>query len=127
MSFVPDHLLYTKDHEWLSKDSNECTIGITDHAQDSLGDVTFVEMPQAGTQFSKGEVFGVIESVKAASDLYMPVSGVISKVNDSLNDSPEMVNLHPYDDGWIVKIEPSNQDEFSDLLAHTDYEKEIGS
>ena len=127
MSFVPDNLLYTKDHEWLSQDSNECTIGITDHAQDSRGDVTFVEMPQAGTQFSKGEVFGVIESVKAASDLYMPVSGVISKVNDSLNDSPEMVNLHPYDDGWIVKIEPSNQDEFNDLLAHTDYEKEIGS
>ena len=72
-------------------------------------------------------MFGVIESVKAASDLYMPVSGVISKVNDSLNDSPEMVNLHPYDDGWIVKIEPSNQDELNDLLAHTDYEKEIGS
>ena len=128
MSEVPENLKFTKDHEWLVSESTDSyVIGITDHAQDSLGDVTFVELPDVGTCFSRGDVFGVVESVKAASDLYMPVGGQISEVNEKLEDSPEKLNESPYDDGWIIKIKPNLDDELSTLLTSEEYKNEIGA
>ncbi|MAH25408.1 MAG: glycine cleavage system protein H [Opitutae bacterium] len=127
MSVVPENLKFTKDHEWLVDDGgNSFVIGITDHAQDSLGDVTFVELPEVGSSFSRGEVFGVVESVKAASDLYMPVGGEVLEINEELGDSPEKLNESPYDDGWIIKIKSSASEEMSFLLTADQYKEEIG-
>jgi glycine cleavage system H protein len=127
MSDVPENLKFTKDHEWLVQDNdNSFVVGITDHAQDSLGDVTFVELPEVGTSFSRGEVFGVVESVKAASDLYMPVGGEILEVNEELGDSPEKLNESPYGDGWIIKIKSNAIEELSSLLTADQYKEEIG-
>ena len=127
MSNIPENLLYTDDHEWILKESEQCfSVGITDYAQDSLGDVTFVEVPEVGTEFSKGDVFGVVESVKAASDLFMPVSGEIVEVNEDLNDSPELINDAPYEGGWIIKVKISDSDH-SHLLSPDDYSKVTGS
>ena len=127
MSNIPENLLYTDDHEWILKESEQCfSVGITDYAQDSLGDVTFVEVPEVGTEFSKGDVFGVVESVKAASDLFMPVSGEIVEVNEDLNDSPELINDAPYKGGWIIKVKVSETDQFH-LLSPDDYSKVTGS
>ena len=127
MSNIPENLLYTDDHEWILKESEQCfSVGITDYAQDSLGDVTFVEVPEVGTEFSKGDVFGVVESVKAASDLFMPVSGEIVEVNEDLNDSPELINEAPYEGGWIIKVKISDTDQ-SHLLSPDDYSKVPGS
>lgn len=105
MSQVPGALLYTKDHEWiqLHKD-NTATVGITDHAQESLGDITFVEFPSAGESFSRGDTFGVVESVKAASDLYMPLDAEVLEVNDEVDAEPELLNSDPYQKGWLLKI-----------------------
>ena len=127
MSNIPENLLYTDDHEWILKESEQFfSVGITDYAQDSLGDVTFVEVPEVGTEFSKGDVFGVVESVKAASDLFMPVSGEIVEVNEDLNDSPELINEAPYAGGWIIKVKISDTDQ-SHLLSPDDYSKVTGS
>jgi glycine cleavage system H protein len=127
MSDVPENLKFTKDHEWLVQDNDiSFVVGITDHAQDSLGDVTFVELPEIGTSFSRGEVFGVVESVKAASDLYMPVGGEILEVNEELGDSPEKLNESPYGDGWIIKIKSNANEELSSLLTADQYKEEIG-
>ena len=127
MSDVPENLKFTKDHEWLVQDNdNSFVVGITDHAQDSLGDVTFVELPEIGTSFSRGEVFGVVESVKAASDLYMPVGGEILEINEELGDSPEKLNESPYGDGWIIKIKSNASEELSSLLTADQYKEEIG-
>lgn len=127
MSTVPANFKYTSDHEWLDDENKDsCSVGITDHAQDSLGDVTFVELPDVGNTFSKGEVFGVVESVKAASDLYMPVSGKILEVNEKLTDSPEILNQNPYVEGWLIKIKPSPDEDFKDLLSADEYKQEIG-
>jgi glycine cleavage system H protein len=127
MSDVPENLKFTKDHEWLVQDNDiSFVVGITDHAQDSLGDVTFVELPEVGTSFSRGEVFGVVESVKAASDLYMPVGGEILEVNEELGDSPEKLNESPYGDGWIIKIKSNAIEELSSLLTADQYKEEIG-
>lgn len=127
MSNIPENLLYTDDHEWILKESEQCfSVGITDYAQDSLGDVTFVEVPEVGTEFSKGDVFGVVESVKAASDLFMPVSGEIVEVNEDLNDSPELINDAPYEGGWIIKVKISDTDQ-SHLLSPDEYSKVTGS
>jgi len=127
MSDVPENLKFTKDHEWLVDDGgNSYVVGITDHAQDSLGDVTFVELPEIGTSFSRGDVFGVVESVKAASDLYMPVGGEILEINEELGDSPERLNESPYGDGWIIKIKPTASDQLSSLLTADQYKEEIG-
>lgn len=123
---IPENLKYTSDHEWVSSSESELLIGITDHAQDSLGDVTFVELPDVGARFGEKEVFGVVESVKAASDLYMPVAGEIIGVNDGLNDSPETVNSDPYGDGWMIKVRPDQPDSISNLLDAQSYGKEIG-
>ena len=123
---IPNELKYTSDHEWVRMEGEDFVIGITDHAQDSLGDVTFVELPDIGARFEDKAVFGVVESVKAASDLYMPVTGEVIEVNNSLNDSPENVNSDPYGNGWMIKIRPDQTDSIGSLLDADAYSKEIG-
>jgi glycine cleavage system H protein len=123
---IPNELKYTSDHEWVRMEGENFVIGITDHAQDSLGDVTFVELPDIGSRFDDKAVFGVVESVKAASDLYMPVTGEVIEVNDSLNDSPENVNSDPYGNGWMIKIRVDQSDSIGSLLDADAYSKEIG-
>jgi glycine cleavage system H protein len=123
---IPNELKYTSDHEWVRIEGEDFVIGITDHAQNSLGDVTFVELPDIGAKFEDKAVFGVVESVKAASDLYMPVTGEVIEVNDSLNDSPENVNSDPYGNGWMIKIRPDQVDSIGSLLDADAYSKEIG-
>ncbi|MAL85788.1 MAG: glycine cleavage system protein H [Opitutae bacterium] len=128
MSKIPSNLFYTKDHEWIvEEEGGSFLIGITDHAQENLGDVTYVEMPSVGDEFENGEVFGVVESVKAASDLYMPISGKVTEVNDELNDFPEKVNSDPYSDGWMIRILPKSNANLETLLNHTQYSSEIGN
>ncbi|SOC57295.1 glycine cleavage system H protein [Chromohalobacter canadensis] len=123
MSHIPANLHYTDSHEWvLDNNDGTVTIGITDHAQESLGDVVFVELPETGRQLDAGEEFGVIESVKAASDLYLPLSGEVVAVNESLEDSPESVNDHPYEDGWIIKLKLAEPDALEALLDATAYD-----
>jgi len=127
MTEIPTDLLYTKDHEWIKKESDgSCLIGITYHAQDSLGDVTFVELPSVGETFDQGSVFGVVESVKAASDLYMPLTGEVTETNEELNDSPEQVNSDPYTGGWMIRIKPSGSINTKELLDAESYGSEIG-
>ena len=114
---------YQDSHEWARWEDDLIVCGITDHAQDSLSDVVFVELPEAGDTLEKGDTFGVVESVKAASDLYMPMSGEIVETNESLEDEPELVNSDPYGQGWMIKIKPSNRDEWDGLLSGEDYQK----
>jgi len=124
MSEVPDDLSYTKEHEWLSLDDDgNVKVGITDHAQDALSDVVFVELPEIGSSFSKGDSMAVAESVKAASDIYAPVSGKVVSVNTKLEESPELINESPYDFGWMVTIEPTG--ELEDLLDSDSYQELI--
>ena len=117
MSQIPAELLYTKDHEWL-KASNDGTaiVGITDYAQESLGDITFVEFPEVGETFGSGETFGVVESVKAASDLYMPVDAEILEINESVDSSPELLNGDPYEAGWLLKIKLTDASQLDGLM-----------
>ncbi len=122
MTKIPTELKYTNDHEWLKIENEVGIIGITDHAQESLGDITFVELPSPGDSLAKGDVFGVVESVKAASDLYMPVGGEILEVNAELENSPEILNKNPYENGWLLKIKIQDQAETESLLSASDYE-----
>jgi glycine cleavage system H protein len=128
---VPEGLKYTKEHEWARIERNRVVVGITDFAQEELGDVVFVELPEPGTAVAAEGTFGVVESVKAVSDLYCPVSGTVIEVNTDLEDHPELVNDSPYEDGWMIVIEPSNSAEFNELLSAADYrhylENEVGS
>ena len=117
---IPDDLQYTKSHEWVRMEEDTATIGITDHAQDELGDVVFVELPEVGATIGAGDSFGTIESVKAVSDLYTPVGGEVVEVNSSLEDAPEKINDDPYGEGWIVKLSTSEE---ADLLSPEEYEK----
>jgi glycine cleavage system H protein len=117
---VPEELQYTKSHEWVRTEGDTATIGITDHAQEELGDIVFVELPEQGATIDAGDSFGTIESVKAVSDLYAPVGGEVVEVNEALNDSPEKINEDPYGDGWIVKFRVSEE---GDLLSASDYER----
>jgi glycine cleavage system H protein len=116
---------YQKSHEWTRQEGDLIVCGITDHAQDSLSDVVYVELPDIGRVLNKGEVFGVVESVKAASDLYMPMSGEIIEINEALADTPETVNTNPYGAGWMIKIKPSNPSEWDSLLSGAEYEQGI--
>ncbi|WP_129138385.1 glycine cleavage system protein GcvH [Modicisalibacter coralii] len=117
MSNIPANLRYTDSHEWiLDNGDGTVTIGITDHAQEALGDVVFVELPDVGRELDAGEEFGVIESVKAASDLYAPLAGEIVAVNEALEDAPETVNESPYEEGWIARVKPSDSAALDDLL-----------
>ncbi|GAB4183807.1 MAG: glycine cleavage system protein GcvH [Geothermobacteraceae bacterium] len=118
----PEELKYTEEHEWVMVEDEVVTVGITDFAQDALGDVVFVELPEVGTQVEAGKPFGVVESVKAVSDIYAPVSGEVVEVNDELPDSPELVNTSPYEDGWMVKIRLSDPEELDKLLEADAYE-----
>jgi glycine cleavage system H protein len=119
---VPGDLQYTKSHEWVRREEGTATIGITDHAQDELGDVVFVELPEKGTSFSAGDSFGTVESVKAVSDLYAPVGGEVVEVNETLNDNPELINEEPYGGGWMIRLRIS---EDGDLLSAEEYEKVV--
>lgn len=121
----PKDLKYTKEHEWLKVEGNIATVGITDYAQDSLGDVVYVELPQEGGSVTKNEPFGVVESVKAVSDLYSPVSGSVSEVNDAIIDSPEAINEDPYGDAWMIKVEIANPGELDDLMTADEYQKYV--
>ena len=117
---VPDDLKYTKSHEWVRTEGDTATIGITEHAQEELGDVVFVELPDEGATIEAGESFGTVESVKAVSDLYTPVGGEVVEVNSSLEDAPEKINDDPYGEGWIVKLRTSDE---ADLLSPEEYEE----
>ena len=124
MSIVPDNLNYTVEHEWLTvQEDGQARVGITDYAQDSLSDVVFVELPEVGKQFTRGDVMAVAESVKAASDIYAPISGKIVSINEKLEESPELVNESPYEFGWMVLIEPKG--EVNGLLDAASYRESI--
>ncbi len=122
MSDIPADLLYTKDHEWLKvHEDGTATIGITDYAQESLGDITFVEFPSSGESFAAGDTFGVVESVKAASDLYMPVDAEVLEINEEVDAGPELLNDDPYKAGWLLKIKPSEPAQLEKLLNDEAY------
>ncbi len=128
MSNVPAELHYAKSHEWVRKnDDGTLTIGISDHAQALLGDMVFVDVPEAGRSFEQAEDCAVVESVKAASDVYCPVSGEVVEANEALVDSPEMINADPYVDGWIFTLKPSNMSEFSELMSADEYAEYVAS
>jgi glycine cleavage system H protein len=119
---IPDDLQYTRSHEWVRAEDGTVTIGITDHAQEELGDVVFVELPDVGDTIGAGDSFGTVESVKAVSDLYTPVGGEVVEVNSSLEDAPEKINDDPYGEGWIVKLRTTDE---ADLLSPEEYEKVV--
>lgn len=128
MSDVPQELKYTKSHEWVRReDDGSVTIGITDHAQDLLGDLVFVEVPEVGTVFAAGEDCAVVESVKAASDVYSPLAGEVTEANESLADAPEVINSDAYGDGWIFKLKLSDENELDELLDAAAYAEQIAA
>lgn len=122
MANVPEDLHYSKDHEWVRVDGEEAVIGITDYAQNSLGDVVYVELPKSGDEFGASESFGSVESVKAVSEVFTPVSGMVTTINESLADEPEKVNSDPYGEGWMVRLRMSNAGEVDSLLTAAEYE-----
>ena len=124
---IPEELLYTKEHEWVSIDSKSARVGITTYAQEQLGDITFVELPEIGKTIKQFEQFTTIESVKAASDVYAPMSGVVVEVNKDLENTPELMNQSPYEKGWIAEIEISDQSEKNKLMDAAEYEKYIAN
>lgn len=124
MAEFPDNLKFAKSHEWARLEADgTVTVGISDHAQDALGDVVFVELPEVDATMEAGGEAGVVESVKAASDIYSPVSGTVTEINDELEDNPEIVNESPYDKGWFFRLTPSNVDELDSLLTSGDYQQ----
>ncbi len=125
MSKTPAELKYAPSHEWVRVDGDVATVGITDHAQDALGDLVYVELPEVGDTVAAQDEAGVVESVKAASDIYAPVSGEIIAINEALGDSPEIVNSDPYHDGWMYKIRMSDPAELEDLLSAEDYDAKV--
>ena len=128
MSNVPSDLLYTKSHEWVRReDDGTVTIGITDHAQELLGDLVFVETPEVGGNFDAGDDCAVVESVKAASDVYAPISGEVVESNELLANAPETINAEPYGDGWIFRIKPSDETELEDLMDAEAYAEQIAA
>ncbi|HXG24834.1 MAG TPA: glycine cleavage system protein GcvH [Chthonomonadales bacterium] len=122
---IPSDLKYTKTHEWVRVNGDIATIGITDYAQSELGDIVFLELPEAGRILAQDEVFGTVESVKAVSDLYSPVSGEVVEVNHAIVDATETVNEDPYGSGWMIRVRMSNPAELEELLSDRDYEREI--
>jgi glycine cleavage system H protein len=124
---IKPELKYTKDHEWISIDGDSATIGITDYAQGELGDIVYVEIESLGEQLDKEEIFGSVEAVKTVSDLFLPVSGEITEMNEGLEDNPELINDDPYGKGWIIKMKISDQNELGDLLSADTYKELIGA
>lgn len=118
----PEELKYTEEHEWVMVEEDVAVIGITDFAQDALGDVVFVELPEEGTILEAGKAFGVVESVKAVSDIYAPISGTVEEVNNDLVDAPEILNTSPYEDGWMIKIKMDNADDVDGLMDAEGYQ-----
>ena len=121
----PDNLRYTKDHEWIKVNGTEATIGITDFAQQELGDIVYVEIETLGQQLNEGTIFGTVEAVKTVSDLYLPVNGTITEINSKLNSNPELVNSDPYGEGWMVKIKISNPADVNSLMDKAAYESMV--
>ncbi|GIW39946.1 MAG: glycine cleavage system protein GcvH [Candidatus Binatia bacterium] len=121
----PEDVKYTREHEWVLVEENTATVGITDYAQDQLGEIVYVELPSVGDKVSKGDAFAVVESVKTVSDIYAPVSGTVVEVNEDLPDNPTLVNEDPYGDGWIVRIEMTDTTELDDLLTAEEYQAYI--
>ena len=122
MKNIPENLKYTKDHEWVRLlDDGNAIIGITDYAQESLGDVTYVELPPVDEAFGQEDIFGVVESVKAASDLFMPISGEVLEANEILDETPEIVNQDPYGEAWMIKVKVTDTTELDNLLSPEDY------
>jgi glycine cleavage system H protein len=122
MANIPDDLHYSKDHEWVRVEGGVAIVGITDYAQDSLGDVVYVELPKVGDEFAANESFGSVESVKAVSEVFSPVSGEIVGTNDALADAPEKVNTDPYGEGWMIRVKLSNAGEVDSMLTAAEYE-----
>jgi glycine cleavage system H protein len=122
MANVPEDLHYSKDHEWVRVDGDQAIIGITDYAQNSLGDVVYVELPKIGDEFAANESFGSVESVKAVSEVFTPIAGKVVKINESLADEPEKVNSDPYGDGWMIYIKMANRGEVDSMLTAAEYE-----
>ncbi|MCB0385110.1 MAG: glycine cleavage system protein GcvH [Bdellovibrionales bacterium] len=122
---IPEENYYTKEHEWAQVDENVVTVGITEFAQDQLGEIVYVELPEEGAKVTQGETFGVVESVKAANDLYAPVSGTVIEVNAALMDEPGTMNDDPMNDGWMIRIEMDTEKELANLMRAPDYKKLI--
>ncbi|HYA35169.1 MAG TPA: glycine cleavage system protein GcvH [Candidatus Binataceae bacterium] len=120
---IPRGLKYSKEHEWVITEESIATVGITDHAQEQLGEIVYVELPAVGDKVSKDDPFGVIESVKAVSDIYAPVSGTVVEVNEDLPESPETVNEDPYGDGWLIKVEMNDSSDLDDLMDGEEYKE----
>ena len=123
---IPAELKYTKDHEWVKIEGNIAVVGITDHAQGELGDIVYVDVDTVGDELEAGAVFGSVEAVKTVADLFLPVSGVVSELNEALEDEPELVNTDPYGKGWIVKVEIAEDADLSELLTAEQYQELIG-
>ena len=123
----PENYSYTKEHEWVLLDGAEATVGITDHAQHELGDIVFVDLPKVGSQATKGQTFGSVESVKAVSDIYAPVSGEITAVNELLSKNPEKLNEDPHGTAWLIKVRVSSTDEVKELMNAADYQNYVGA
>jgi glycine cleavage system H protein len=122
---IPEELKYTDEHEWARIEDDLVVIGITDYAQDALGEIVYIELPSEGDEITKGDSFGGVESTKSVSDLYAPVSGEVVEVNESLLDSPETINEDPYGDGWLIKVKIHDSDEFDDLMDNEQYSEFI--
>jgi glycine cleavage system H protein len=119
---IPKGLRYSREHEWVAVEDGIATIGITDYAQEQLGDIVYVELPEVGAQVTKDDPFGVVESVKAVSDIFAPVSGTVTEVNGPLADSPETINEDPYGDAWMIRVELSDASELEDLMTAAEYQ-----
>ncbi len=117
----PEGLKYSKEHEWVLVEGKIATVGITEYAQEELGDIVYVELPEVGEKVVKDDPFGVVESVKAVSDIYAPINGTVIEINDALPDSPETINEDPYGDGWMIKVEMTDMDDLKDLMNADDY------
>jgi glycine cleavage system H protein len=124
---IPQGLRYSKEHEWVATEDSVATIGVTDFAQDQLGEIVYIELPSVGDKVSKDDPFGVIESVKAVSDIFAPVSGTVTEVNQELAESPEIINEDPYGDGWLIKIRISDGAELDDLMDNDEYQEVIAA
>lgn len=118
---LPENVRFTEDHEWSRKEGGAIRVGIDDYAQDQLGDVVFVELPQVGDKFAKGDAFGSVESVKAVSELFMPIGGEISAINKNLEESPELVNTSPYDEGWMIDVKPDDPKQLDAMMTNDAY------
>lgn len=127
MANIPENLRYSKDHEWVSVEGDTATIGITDYAQGSLGDVVYVELPKPGDKFNAHEAFGSVESVKAVSEIFTPIAGEVIEANSGLNDTPEVVNSDPYGGGWMIKIKMDNPGAADAMLSAAEYDEYLSS